>query len=107
MRTPLRVALFCLTGLLGSLLVGGLLQTVSTPPVSAAVIPDEIIIPTPLPNQPAVISSPDISFIDNPSPSCVLPTPGTAACYIYWTYLYVTSDPNYMITTTVNIGDQS
>jgi hypothetical protein len=59
--------------------------------------------PTPLPNRPAVKSAPDISSIDSPNPACVLPRAHTGVCYISWTYLYAYANPNYLITTTVEI----
>jgi hypothetical protein len=46
--------------------------------------------------------SPAISFIDSPSPTCVLPTPGTDVCYIQWQYLYVTASAGqYIISSTI------
>jgi hypothetical protein len=46
--------------------------------------------------------SPNISFIDSPSPTCSLPEPGTNVCYIQWNYLYVTASAGqYIVTTTV------
>lgn len=46
--------------------------------------------------------SPNISFIDSPSPTCSLPEPGTNVCYIQWSYLNVTASAGqYIVTTTV------
>lgn len=61
--------------------------------------------PTPLPDQPAA-NAPAISVIDGPAPSCVLPRPGTDACYLTWSYLSASASPNYMITMTVDIDNQ-
>lgn len=61
--------------------------------------------PTPLPDPPAA-NAPAISPIDGPAPSCVLPRPGTDACYLTWSYLSASASPNYMITMTVEIDEQ-
>jgi hypothetical protein len=51
--------------------------------------------------------SPDISFIDSPSPTCSLAEPGTGVCYINWNYLYVTaSTSQYIISMTVAISGE-
>lgn len=48
--------------------------------------------------------APTISFIDSPTPQCRLPVTGTDACYINWSYFYVTASPsNYIISMTVAI----
>jgi hypothetical protein len=64
------------------------------------------ITPTPLINQ-GIVDSPDISTIDNPTPSCMLPKRGTDICYLSWPYLSVNADTNYMITMTVGIDGKS
>jgi hypothetical protein len=57
-----------------------------------------------IPDGPA---APAISFIDNQTPTCYLPTPGTGACYILWNYLYVTAGSSqYIISMTVSIDGQ-
>jgi hypothetical protein len=33
------------------------------------------------------IERPDISFIDSPSATCVVPTAGTGQCYIQWNWV--------------------
>jgi hypothetical protein len=53
-----------------------------------------------------MVDSPDISFIDSPSATCELPRRGTDSCFLTWSYLSVTADPNYMITMTVAIDDR-
>ena len=51
--------------------------------------------------------SPTISFIDNPSATCYLPTPGTGSCYIQWNYVYVTAaSGSYIISATVSIDNR-
>jgi len=50
--------------------------------------------------------APNISFINSPSPTCILPEPGTAVCYIEWSYLYVSaSSGQNVISMTVSIDD--
>ena len=50
---------------------------------------------------------PSISFIDDPSPTCYLPKPGTGVCYISMNYLYVSaSSSQYIISMTLAIDDQ-
>lgn len=58
--------------------------------------------PQPLPEHPPV-QSPDISFIDSPTAACVLPRAGTGVCYMTWSYMYATADPQYVISMTVEI----
>ncbi len=51
--------------------------------------------------------SPDISFIESPSPTCSRPNAGTGACYIQWEYLAVSADSGaYVISMTVSIDGQ-
>lgn len=48
--------------------------------------------------------SPLISFIDSPSAECYRPVANTDACYITWSYIYVTAtSPQYIISSTVAI----
>ena len=49
-----------------------------------------------------VIDSPDISFIDSPTAACVL---SNNQCFVTWTYLYVSADPSYIISSTVQIDN--
>jgi hypothetical protein len=70
-----------------------------------AVTNQQITAPTPLPDQP-VTHAPAISSIDAPTPACVLPRPGTDACYIVWSYLLATANPSYIISMTVEIDEQ-
>ena len=52
------------------------------------------------------VDAPTISFIDSPSPTCYLPTPGTGVCYIQWNYLYVsTAAGSGIISMTVSIDN--
>lgn len=51
--------------------------------------------------------SPNISYIESPSPTCVHPQPGTGACYITWNYLYVAAaSGQYIISMTIAIDNQ-
>jgi hypothetical protein len=53
------------------------------------------------------IESPNISFIDSPSPTCSRPTASTGACYIQWDYLAVSAaSGSYIISMTVAIDNQ-
>ncbi len=50
--------------------------------------------------------APTISSIESPSPICYRPIAGTGACYIRWSYLYVTAGSGaYVISMTVAIDD--
>lgn len=52
------------------------------------------------------VLSPDISFIDSPSPTCSRREAGTTACYIQWNYLYVYAAPSaYIISLTLSIDN--
>ncbi len=55
-------------------------------------------------NAPLQENSPNIGFIDSPSPTCYQPDPTQNVCYITWYYLSVSAAPDYMIamTTTLN-----
>lgn len=51
--------------------------------------------------------SPAISFIDSPSATCHRPRAGTNACYINWSYLYVSAGTDaYVISMTITIDDR-
>jgi hypothetical protein len=53
------------------------------------------------------VKSPAISFIDSPTPRCYRPVAGSGACYIQWSYLYVTAgSAQYVISMTVTIDDR-
>ncbi len=59
-------------------------------------------------NVPLAEDSPDISFIDSPTPFCYQPDPAQNDCYINWYYLSVNSAPaSYMITMTVNLDNRN
>lgn len=103
MSLPVRSSLLILAIAAGLLLAWGaasaapLLGGRAAPPAQSG-----LATPTPLPEKPAV-QSPDISFIDSPSPACVLPRAGTGVCYMTWYYMFATADPQYMISMTVAI----
>lgn len=106
MRASPRYGLVLLAAALGLLLVWAAAS--ATPAALAARVRQEgqpAAVPTSLPDQPAR-EAPEISVIDGPAPSCVLPRPGTDACYLTWSYLSASASPNYMITMTVEIDDQ-
>jgi len=102
-----RIGVFLLTLLAGLLLAWGVVQAApalkGSPGIEAA---STIATPTPLPNQPALVS-PDISFIDSPTASCILPRTNTGTCYITWSYLYVDANPDYIITMSVGIDGKA
>lgn len=51
--------------------------------------------------------TPAISFIDSPSPTCRVARPNTGACYIGWSYLYVSAAPSAsIISMTVTIDSR-
>jgi hypothetical protein len=51
--------------------------------------------------------TPEISFIDSPSPTCYRPVPDTGVCYIRWSHLQVeATPPEYIVTMTVSIDGQ-
>jgi hypothetical protein len=101
MSLPFRISLLFLAILAGLLLAWGVVRA-APDTLAAPVLPT----PTPLPDQPAV-ESPDISFVDSPTASCVLPRADTGVCFMTWSYLYATADPNYIITMTVGIDDKA
>lgn len=107
MSTRKRIGVLLLTLLAGLLLAWGVVQAApalkGSPDTVAA---STFATPTPLANQPAVVS-PDISSIDNPNASCILPRANTGTCYITWSYLYVDADPNYIITMSVGIDGKA
>jgi len=103
MSLPLRISLIFLAILAGLLMAWGVVS-------AASGMQTELVLstPTPLPDQPAVESgSPEISIIESPSASCVLPRENTGICFMTWSYLYATADPSYIITMTVQIDDQA
>lgn len=62
------------------------------------------------PNQssPLAEDSPDISFIESPTPTCYQPDPAQDVCYIKWYYLSVNSAPaTYMDTMTVTLSNKT
>jgi hypothetical protein len=107
MTDRLKISLLTLIVLAGILLAWGVVQAapalVSTPEVSQ---PSGAAIPAPLPNQPEV-QSPNISFIDSSTASCILPRRNTGVCLMTWNYMYADASPNYMITMTVGIDDHA
>lgn len=55
---------------------------------------------------PLAEDSPDIGFIDSPTPTCYQPDSTQNVCYIKWYYLSVNSAPaTYMITMTVILNN--
>lgn len=63
--------------------------------------PREIIPETPQSLEPQVQT---ISFIDNPSPSCINLDPWSGVCYINWDYISVSAAPSYVISMTMLIN---
>lgn len=96
-----RIILLTLVILAGLLLAGGLAR--ASQGAQTALLPPPT--PTALPVLPA-LDSPNISTLLSPSPSCVLPVIGSGDCYLTWYYLYANADPNYIISTTVEIDGQ-
>jgi hypothetical protein len=89
--------------------VMGILAVRETPGSQAAPLetPTPIAIAPPHREAEGAIQAPAISFIDSPSATCSLPTPGTGACYIEWNYLYVTAaSGSYVISMTVSIDNR-
>jgi hypothetical protein len=102
-----RINLLLLTLLIGLLLPWGLIQAASASKISPGAVAESLFAtPTSLPKQPPLVS-PDISFIDSPTASCILPRSNTGTCYITWSYLFADATPNYMITMTVGIDDKA
>ena len=106
MPSRFRISLLITTLLAGGLVIWGVVKVapaLATSPgsVEGSTFPT----PTALPNQ-ADISSPDISLIDSPTPSCILPRLHTGLCAMTWYYMYVNAAPNYIITMTVSIDNQ-
>ena len=101
MSLHMRISLIFLTILAGLLLAWGVVRA-APDTLAASVLPT----PTPLPDQPAV-DPPDISLIDSPTASCVLPRANTGVCFVTWSYMYASADPNYIITMTVGIDDKA
>jgi hypothetical protein len=107
MSNSLRISLLILALLAGLLLAWGVVEAAPALKGSSdARETSTLTTPTPLPNQPAVVS-PDISSIQSPTASCFLPQANTGACFITWSYLSVDADPNYIITMTVSIDDKA
>jgi hypothetical protein len=101
MKLTLRVTLVLGAALIGLLLAWSVLQAA---PASGAA-PALPVAPTPLPDRPAA-QLPDISFIESPAASCILPVRGTDACYLTWSYMYADASPSFMITMTVEIDSR-
>lgn len=95
---------------LGIILLGVLAGVGSAWVVRAASAPQPIIQHGPEATRREILAEPEapaISFIDSPSATCFRPASGTGACYIQWSYLYVTASPSqYIISTTVAIDGQ-
>lgn len=105
MSSPFRISLVFLTFLAGLLLAWGVVQAAPASRVSSnTLVMSTLTTPTPLPDQPAVLS-PNISFIDSPTASCILPRANTGVCLMTWYYMYAEAAPNYIITMTVGIDD--
>ena len=99
-----------LIALIGSLVLAGVLGVIVVH-VTLGSQATPLVAPTPastdLPRQEVGgdVESPDISFIDNPSPTCYRPAGGTGACYIQWNYLNVTAGSgSYIISMTAPMG---
>ncbi|OGO10812.1 MAG: hypothetical protein A2Y53_07495 [Chloroflexi bacterium RBG_16_47_49] len=107
MSHPIRLSLVIVVLLAGLLLAWGVVQAAPALQVSPGTSGISMLAtPTPLPDQPAVVS-PDISFIDSPTASCILPRANTGVCFMTWYYMYANADPNYIITMTVGIDDKA
>lgn len=97
-RTLARLGALLLALALSLLLIWSALR--SAPAAQAATAA-----PTPLPGLQTA-DSPDISFIDSPTAACTLIERDSGECAVSWQYLYVTADPNYVISMTVAIDGQ-
>jgi len=106
MSLPHRTHFLFLAVLTGLLLVWGAVRAAPTIHEADAQTAAVASSPTPLPDRPT-LQAPDISFIDSPTASCVVPTPHTGICYLRWSYLYATADPNYIISMTVEIDGKA
>jgi hypothetical protein len=107
MSLPLRISFVFLSILTALLMAWGVVGAEPGPP--AAFLPvtaQGAPTPMPLPNRPGGLA-PDLSTIDSPAAGCALPKAHTDACYVTWSYLYATADPNYVITMTVNIDGKN
>jgi hypothetical protein len=102
----IRISMLILALLTGLLLAWGAVQAAPTLKVSPDTLTMSMLAtPTPLPDQPSVVS-PDISFIDSPTASCILSRANTGVCLMTWYYMYADASPNYIITMTVGIDDK-
>jgi hypothetical protein len=124
MSHPWRISLLALTSLVGLAFAWGAVRAADNTwssalqPSPAAPTPTALFDPPPVSpddaapgsdrqRDPSNPDAPDISFIDSPSATCSLPRPGTDACFINWSYLYVSaSSSQYIISMTVNISNQ-
>ena len=107
MTYRIRISLLVIALMAGLFLAWGVVQ--AAPVISGASdgsATSPPITPSPLPDQPASVS-PDISFIDSPTASCILPRANTGVCLLTWSYMYADASPNYMITMTVGIDDKA
>jgi hypothetical protein len=107
MSYPFRISLSVLALLAGLFLAWGVVQAAPAMQPSAGnpELP-ALTTPPPLPKQPT-IESPDISFIDSPTASCILPRANTGVCLMTWAYMYADASPNYIITMTIGIDDKT
>jgi hypothetical protein len=106
MSYSIRISLIAMILLVGALMAFGAVQAAlamraSSDQLAGSSIPT----PTPLPNQMQA-SSPEISFIDSPTASCILPEMNTGVCFMTWNFMYANADPNYMVTMTVSIDNK-
>jgi hypothetical protein len=102
-----RISLLLLALTAGLLLAWGVVLAAPALSGSADIPATSLLVtPPPLPDEPASVS-PDISFIDSPTASCILPRANTGVCLLTWNYMYADASPNYMITMTVGIDDKA
>ena len=107
MTIPIRISLVIFALLAGLLLAWGVVQAapwlMASPDSHASLA---VATPEHLPEEPADVS-PNISFIDSPTASCVLPRRNTGICLMTWSYMYADASPNYIITMTVGIDGKA
>lgn len=102
-RLPIVLGALALTGILGLLAVRMALGSSTT----SSVPPTPVTFAPPHREISSDEQAPTISFIDSPSPTCYLPKAGTGACYIQWSYLYVTAaSGSYVVSMTVSIDNR-